>query len=198
MRVVAPIALAAFLIFPSCLSSLSSTSYYALELRGGSRSYSLDRPVRRGRLVLFHRYPDGVYLSLAAEEVERIVFVETAAPPRPEGQGLAPGETLFIGPAVEGPGYQAPPPAEAPSGPPPGQGFDWGYGGYGYTGWWWGGSAPPRPHPGPPRPSPPALVGPNGFPILAPPGSPGSQPLPIGPNGYPILAPQPAPAPRHR
>jgi hypothetical protein len=194
MRLFAPLAVAALLAYPSCLTSMT---YYVLELRGGSRAYSLDEPVRRGRVVLFHRYPDGVYLSLAAGELERVV---PAQEPRAEGNGLAPGQTVFVGPAVEGPGYQAPPPAEAPP-----AGADRGYSdgyyadyGYGYTGSWWGGGGGPVRPPRPPKPPPPALVGPNGFP-MSPPGTIGSQPLPIGPNGFPILAPQPpAPAPRPR
>jgi hypothetical protein len=187
----ATIALTTLLALPSCLGSMT---YYALELRGGSRFFALDRPVRKGRLVLFHRYPDGVFVSLAAQELERIV--PTDGPPKPEGQGLAPGQTVFIGTAVEGPGYEAPP-AEGPPGPPaPDQGYG-DYYGYGYTGWWWGGGGPVRP-PGPPHRPPPALVGPNGFP-MSPPGTIGSQPLPIGPNGFPILAPQPPHAsPRRR
>ena len=31
-------------------------------------------------------------------------------------------------------------------------------------------------------------IGPNGFPILAPPGAPGGSPLPIGANGFPVLS----------
>jgi hypothetical protein len=190
MRLVAPFALAALL---ACPSSLTSMTYYVLQLRGGSRSYALDEPVRKGRVILFHRYPDGVYLSLAADELERVVPAEE--PPPPEGRVLQPGQTVFVGPAVEGPGYE-PPPSPGPAGPPPGA--DWGYsdgyyyGDYGYTGWWWGGGGPVYP-PRPPHKPPPALVGPNGFP-MSPPGTIGSQPLPIGPNGFPILAP-PAPSP---
>ena len=48
--------------------------------------------------------------------------------------------------------------------------------------------SPPRPVPSPRVPS---RIGPNGFPIIAPPGSPGSVPPPIGANGYPILSPPP-------
>jgi hypothetical protein len=187
MRLVVPMALAALLAYPSCLPSMT---YYVLQLRGGSRSYALDRPVRKGRVVLFHRYPDGVYLSLPVGELEGVAPAEV--PPPAEGKGLLPGQTVFVGPAVEGPSYQAPPPAEAP---PAGAG--WGYSdgyyadyGYGYTGWWWGGGGGPVRPPRPPHNPPPALVGPNGFP-MSPPGTIGSQPLPIGPNGFPILAPQP-------
>ena len=79
------------------------------------------------------------------------------------------------------------PPSTAPdaivSAPPPDYSYDYGYG---Y--WGGGGYVPPGP---PPGHQVPTRIGPNGFPILAPPGSPGSVPPPIGPNGFPILAPSP-------
>ena len=157
--------------------------YYAIEVRGGSRIFSMDPPVKKGRLVLFHRYPDGTYMSLAASEVEKVTPLEAAPPPAP-GE-LAPGQTVYVGPALSGPAFQAPP----STGPDavvtaPNYGYDYGYG------YWDGGYVPPLP-PGPPSPHVPSRIGPNGFPILAPPGSPGSVPPPIGPNGFPILAPQP-------
>ena len=157
---------------------LFSMTYYVLRLRGGSRLHALDEPVRKGRLLLFHRYPDGVFISLEAAEVENIVPEQEA----PKGEALEPGQTLFIGPAVEGPRFEALPPAPAP--PEMVVEPSWGY-----SGWWWGGGVvlPRTPVP----PLVPSRIGPNGFPILAPPGSPGSAPPPIGPNGFPILAPQP-------
>lgn len=169
-------------------SILTSSPYYVLELRGGSRIYANAPPVRKGRLILFHRYPDGAYMSLAAAEVERVQ--ETEEPPRPLGK-LMPGDTLFIGSALEGPSYQ---PQEPAARSDMSSGTDSGYGGY--AGWGWGGYLPPPRPPGPP-PFVPSRIGPNGFPILAPPGSPGSTPSATGPNGFPILAPQPAlPPPR--
>jgi hypothetical protein len=167
-------------------SSASSMTYYVLEVRGGSRIYSMDPPVRKGRQLLFHRYPDETYMSLAASEVERVTPVEEP-PPAPAGV-LSPGQTVFVGPALLGPNY------EAPTAAPPDfivtSGYDEGYGGV----YWGGGFIPPGPPVPPPRPGP-SHMGPNGFPILAPPGTPGSVPPAIGPNGYPILAPSP-PVPR--
>ena len=141
--------------------------------------------MRKGRVVLFHRYPDGVYVSLAADEVVKVVPVE-APPPQ---EKLAPGETVYIGPPLEGPNFQMP---AAPAPGPAVYGDGYGYG-YGYTGYTWGGGGYfPPPHPPVPPPLvPPSRIGPNGFPILAPAGSPGSVPPPIGPNGFPILSPQP-------
>ena len=168
-------------------SSASSMTYYVLEVRGGSRIYSMDPPVRKGRQLLFHRYPDGTFMSLAASEVEKVTPVEEP-PPAPAGV-LSPGQTVFVGPALLGPNYEAPVVA------PPDFVVTSGYDGF-YGDVYWGGGFIPRPPVPPPHPRPaPSNIGPNGFPIIAPPGTPGSVPPAIGPNGYPILAP-PSPAPR--
>ena len=170
-------------------SDATSSTYYALEVRGGSRIYALDRPVQKGRVYLFHRFPDGVYMSLSASEVEKVAS-ETEPPPTKGG--LQPGQSVDVGGLVPWTGVTAPAAAPAPPASYGAVGIDSGYG-YSDYGWGGGGYVPP-PRPGP---VPPTRIGPNGYPILAPPGSPGSTPPPIGPNGYPILAPQaPAPSPR--
>ena len=151
-----------------------------IELRGNARVFAIDVPVRKGRLFLFHRYPDGVFMSVPAEDVLGVAATTvTPAPKTPD--------TVMLGETGEGR------PADkvaAPTAPPPG--YDMGYPGYYGYGYWpcFGCNVPP-PSPAP-RPPPPSLVGPNGFPLL--PGSP--PPPPIGPNGFPILAPPPAPSPR--
>jgi len=178
-------------IFASLLvvSAAVSTTYYALEVKGGSRIYAADRPVQKGRVYLFHRFPDGVYMSLSAAEVAKVVAL--AEPPPPER--LAPGQSVYVGPALPSNGFAPAPPPVPATAPADTTSVD---SGYGYYGDYWGGGGgyvPPRP----PGFVPPSRIGPNGFPILAPPGSPGSTPPPIGSNGFPILAPQPvAPSPR--
>lgn len=146
-----------------------------IELRGNSRILASDLPVRRGRLYLFHRYPDGVYMSVAAEDVLGVAATTVGERPKV-------ADTVLLGPTGEGrPSETA---ALAPS-----AAYDEGYAGY--YGYCYGCYGPPAPLPRPVRP-PPALVGPNGFPLL-----PGSPPAPpIGPNGFPILAPSPPPSPR--
>src|ERR1700730_15833152 len=94
-------------IFAPCV--LSSMPYYALQLRGGSRIYASDPPVRKGRLVLFHRYPDGSYMSVAAAEVEGVAWAEL---PPVQAALPAPFDAVCIGSAVEGPGRAAPEPSE--------------------------------------------------------------------------------------
>jgi hypothetical protein len=179
---------AAGLVFAAILiaSFGSSMTYYVLQVRGGSRIYSMDPPVRKGRQLLFHRHPDGTYMSLAASEVEKVTPAEEPIPP--VAGELAPGQTVFVGPALLGPNYQAP--AAAPPDFVVTSGYDEGYNGV----YWGGGYIPPQPPGPPPRPVP-SRIGPNGYPIIAPPGTPGSVPPAIGPNGYPILAPSP-PVPR--
>jgi hypothetical protein len=170
-------------VLAASASSAASSRYYALELKGGSQVFSTDVPLKKGRVLVFHRYPDGTYMSVAASEVEKIV-ARDGEPLKAEK--LAPGETVYVGNAVEGPGYvmpEAPPPAPAYGGS-----YDQGYG-YGEY-YWGGGYYPPRP-PRPPGPPPPSRIGPNGYPIIAPPGTAGSVPPPIGSNGFPILAPPP-------
>jgi hypothetical protein len=166
---------------------LTSLGYYVLELRGGSHIYATDLPIRRGRLTLFHRFPDGVYMSLSSAEV---VKVEAAKEPPPvkAAEKLAPGELRYVGGDLHGPGADRPP-AEHPAGSEAPAYSDNGYAGYGDSYWGGGYVPPPRPVPHPPAGGP--NIGPNGFPIIAPPGSPGSVPPPIGANGFPILAPQP-------
>jgi hypothetical protein len=166
-------------------SALSSMTYYVVELRGGSRILASDVPVRKGRLTLFHRHPDGAYMSVSSAEV---VQVESAQETPRQADRFLPGDTVYIGPALQGPSHAT---VEAAAGGAAGatsSGSDGSMGyGYGYWGYGWGGAAPP------PRPVPPGAgsnIGPNGFPILAPRGSAGSTPPPIGANGFPILAPQ--------
>jgi hypothetical protein len=164
-------------------ASSASKSYYALDVRGGSRLFAMEKPVRKGKLILFHRYPDGAYVSLPADELVAVKTLD-APPHEKAADNLAPGGTLYVGGALEGPRHEMPPAPDATVSAPA---VDYGYGydsGYYYGG---GGYVPP----GPPAPSVPSRIGPNGFPIIAPPGTPGSVPNPIGPNGYPILAPPP-------
>jgi hypothetical protein len=158
-----------------------------IELRGNARILSADVPVRKGRLYLFHHYPDGVYMSVPAEDV---LGIATTTAPDP----VKTSDAVDLGPTGEGqPSGAAVAPSQGSSAP--GATYDQGSAGYygDYYGDYYGGcygcTSPPI-HPGRPGPLPPALVGPNGFPLL--PGSP--PPAPIGPNGFPILAPPPRPA----
>ena len=168
-------------------AALQAGSLFVLELAGGAKVFALDRPVERGRVLLFHRYPDGVYTSIPAEKVARIVA--NAAPPA-SGK-LEPGDLKVLGHDIEGPTAESagPPPyypeRAAYSAPTYDYALPWGY--VSYSGGGGGGrpSGPPRA----PLPLVPTNIGPNGFPIIAPRGSPGSTPPPIGSNGFPDISP---------
>jgi len=152
-----------------------------IELRGNARILSADVPMRKGRLYLFHRYPDGVYMSVPAEDVLGIATTTALDP-------VKTSDTVALGPTGEGQPSGAAAVSSQGSGAPTAS-YDQGY--PGYYGDCYSCPSPPN-HPGRPVAPPPALVGPNGFPLL-----PGSPPTaPVGPNGYPILAPPPRPAPR--
>jgi hypothetical protein len=176
------------LLLLSAVAPLSARTVRRIELRGNETIFSSDVPVRKGRLYLFHRYPDNVYMSVPAEDVLGIAKTTFE-------DGTKSSETVVLGPTGEG--IPSEPAASAPA-PPPMNYSDWYPGYYGYYGGCWGCYVPPIHPPRPPGPAPPALVGPNGFPLM--PGSP--PPNPIGPNGFPILnapslpAPVPLPSPR--
>lgn len=164
-------------------AALPPGSLFVMELKGGAKVYALDHPLQKGRLLVFHRHPDGVYTSIAADEVDRVL----AGAAEPRSGKMQPGDLKSLGPMAEGPARDpnAPPP-QAPSYEP----YvvdDYGAWGYGSS----GGGRPPRP-PRPPGPVvTPLPIGPNGFPIIAPPGTPGATPPPIGSNGFPIISPPP-------
>jgi hypothetical protein len=176
------------LLLLSAVAPLSARTVRRIELRGNETIFSSDVPVRKGRLYLFHRYPDNVYMSVPAEDVLGIAKTTFE-------DGTRSSETVVLGPTGEG--IPSEPAASAPA-PPPMNYSDWYPGYYGYYGGCWGCYVPPIHPPRPPGPAPPALVGSNGFPLM--PGSP--PPNPIGPNGFPILnvpslpAPVPLPSPR--
>jgi hypothetical protein len=153
-----------------------------IEVRGNARILSSDAPVRRGRLYLFHRYPDGVYMSVPAEDVLGIAVTRVE-------ERSTPGGTVDLGPTGEGSASST---ASATAAAPVPKSYQEGYPGYYGGDYCFGCYVPPFPAPRPGH-APPALVGPNGFPLV--PGSP--PPPPIGPNGFPILnAPAPRPSPR--
>jgi hypothetical protein len=166
------------LIAFGCATVVSAGSLYVLELKGGARVFALDRPLEKGRVLVFHRHPDGVFTSISAAEVARIAPASTAD----RIEKFQPGDLMVLGHDVEGPVNEAGPRSSSP--PASGAAYstpDYGYGGYGmYWGYGTGGGRRPT-LPPPPRLLPPPLVGPNGYP--------GTPQLPIGPNGFP--EPQP-------
>lgn len=151
---------------------------HRIELRGGAHILSADAPVHKGRLVLFHRYPDGMFLSVSAGEVTGVATTTVEEP-----SGPRPGDAIDVGPTGEGRAE------EAVTGERDGYAVG-GYGNFPYLSPYYGFGFFRRPRrPAPAQPPPRMLIGPNGFPL-----APGSPPPPaIGPNGFPILAPPPSP-----
>jgi hypothetical protein len=174
----------AVLIAFGCAAIVSAGSFYVLELKGGARVFSLDRPLEKGLVLVFHRHPDGVFTSILTAEVAKIAT--TSAADRIEK--LQPGELMVLGHDVEGPASDGGAPSLAPPAPRAAYSMpDYGYGGYGMYGGYGNGGGRPFPPSRPHQPAPP-LVGPNGYP--------GTPQLPIGSNGFPVLVPTPPPQPR--
>ncbi len=127
-------------LLAAAASFAGSLTYYVLDLQGGSKVYSVDAPVRKGRVLLFHRFPDGVYVSLSASEVAKVSTLEAEPPP---AEKLAPGGTLYVGPPLAGPNYEMPP--APPVSYPSETYYDSGYSGYGDYYYGGGYFPPPRP-----------------------------------------------------
>src|SRR5258708_29434410 len=83
------------------LFSLAAVSRAAtvrlIELRGHARMLAVDEPILKGRVFVFHRYPDGVFLSVAAEDVFGVATTTVADEKR-----LPTDEPIFLGPTGEG------------------------------------------------------------------------------------------------
>lgn len=171
-------ALAAVVVL-GCAAALSAGSLYVLELKGGSRVFALDRPLEKGRVLVFHRHPDGVFTSIGSAEVLKIAPASAAD----RTAKFQPGDLMVLGHDVEGPVPEGGSAAVAPAAPSPTSAMpddsSGGYGSYGY-GYGYGSGVAHRSSP--PRSLPPALVGPNGFP--------GTRQLPIGSNGFPDPPPR--------
>lgn len=164
---------------------------WALQLQGGSVLLSLDAPEERGRTIVFHRHPDGLFSSLPSGEIRRITIAQG---PAHKPKKSLDGQILVFGRDAEPPERFAR--REPPPEPPASDSYDSSTA----SGYAWATAAPgfPRGHGHRPHLSGMTLIGPNGYPILAPRGSFGFTPPPIGPNGFPVLAVTPDFGPRRR
>src|ERR1700730_14164023 len=82
----------------SLTSLTTAQTIYEVDLRGHMSLLSNDRPTQRGRLALFHRYPDGVFLSIPEDEIVRVVTASAS----PSIKTLLPGEAVDVGPTGGG------------------------------------------------------------------------------------------------
>jgi hypothetical protein len=154
-------------LFGLSLSSLvTAQTIFQVDLRGHASLLSNDRPVQRGRLALFHRYPDGVFLSVPEDEIVRVVTASAS----PSSKTLLPGEAIDVGPTggghppdlptQEGSAGTAPASDSGPYGPMNSSYYD--YGSSPRNGM---GMGPGRGPIGPVVIAPP-VIGPNGYPTM--------------------------------
>ena len=162
----------------SFASVATTQTVYQIDLRGNARLLSRDRPVHKGRLALFHRHPDGVFLSVPEQEIVQVTELANLA-----SKALLPGEAIDVGPTGGNDRFQVTAP-EATAAPGPGNASgpygsmtpgSYGYGGAPRSG---GGAGVGGFSAVPP------LAAPNGFPM-----SPGATPPVVGPNGFPTMVP---------
>jgi hypothetical protein len=193
------------ILFAAAVAAGSVRAIYRVDLRDGSHLLSLDSPVHRGSLVLFHLYPEGVLTSLPEEQVSRVRAEAESTGLKP----LRPGEVVDVGVTSGHPAAAPAPVTPAATSPAtiPGGVYDPRNPYYGYGGTYLPGGVLPgdlaravttepptaenpiAPNGFPAAPGVSPMIGPNGTPILGP----ASPPPMIGPNGTPILAPPGAP-----
>jgi hypothetical protein len=77
----------------SFASVATTQTVYQIDLRGNARLLSRERPVHKGHLALFHRHPDGVFLSVPEQEIVRVTELANLA-----SKALLPGEAIDVGP----------------------------------------------------------------------------------------------------
>ena len=107
-------------------SIAEAQSVYEIDLRDHAKTLSSDRPIERGRVVVFHRYPDGALLSIQKDEVARVARVPGGAANR----ALVPGEAIDVGPTANFEREETPPaPEQSAAIPPPAYAGGGGYGG---------------------------------------------------------------------
>jgi hypothetical protein len=162
----------------SLASLATAETVYQIDLRGNAHLLSRDRPVHKGLLALFHRHPDGVFLSVPEQEIVRVTELTNLL----ASKALVPGEAIDVGPTGGNDRSQVTAP-EASAAPGPGNDSPYGSMTPGYSGY----GGPPRARGGAGGggvAAAPALAGPNGFPM-----SPGAIPSVMGPNGFTTMAP---------
>jgi len=100
----------------------SAATVYRIELAGGEIAWAKDQPRDTGTALLFHRYPDGLLVSVKRADVKRL---STAPAPAGAARGPRPGKDLIVlGPTGPGSGSAAAngaAPGSAEAGSQPGQ-----------------------------------------------------------------------------
>ena len=120
MRRILPVSIVGVLL--SCIAAAQSV--YEIGLRDHTTYLSGDRPIERGRVVTFHRHPDGALLSIQKDEVARVTRVPAGATNR----ALMPGEAVDVGLTANFERQETAPPEQDGSGVPPAYAGGGGYG----------------------------------------------------------------------
>ncbi len=144
----------------SLTSLATAQTIYQIDLHGHMSLLSNDRPIQRGRVTLFHRYPDGVFLSIPDDEIIRVVAAST----RPSSKTLLPGEAIDVGPTGGGHPPDLPTPERTAGTAPASDSGPYAPMNSGYSGY--GSSRPNGMGPRPDTVAAPSVMGPNGFPTM--------------------------------
>jgi len=108
------------LFFGSAAIALTAEpgALHRIELRSKATLSSQGPPRQSGALLIFHRHPDGVLMSLKRSEVLRIVALPPQARSGPRQRELAPGEQIVLGATGGGGAARAEVGVTARTGPP--------------------------------------------------------------------------------
>jgi len=86
------------------------STVYRLDLVGGAALWSKDAPMQTGSVVTFHRYPDGVLVSIRRSDLIKVAITK---PEQSVARAAKPGAVLDLGVTGGGAGGHAGAPARA-------------------------------------------------------------------------------------
>jgi hypothetical protein len=86
---------------PAPAAASSAAVLYRIDLAGNAIIWSQDRPQGSGALLVFHRHPDGILMSVRSSDVRRIAVARRESE-RFVAKKLVPGEQVDIGPTGSG------------------------------------------------------------------------------------------------
>jgi len=75
-------------------SAAEAKQLYRLDLAGQQTLWAQDRPMQTGPMIAFHRYPDGVLVSIRQADVVRIVVARYESP---ASRAIKPGGVIDLG-----------------------------------------------------------------------------------------------------
>ncbi len=93
--------LAGLISIHAATPAASGPSVYKVELSGNQTVWSEDQPRNAGALVLFHRYPGGLLVSVKKADVRRVTAVPRVA------EELKTGKDVVLGPLADRPSSES-------------------------------------------------------------------------------------------